>query len=79
VNSIVPGKPVRPWTILSLDEGSTPVVVEEFRSRLFIPRDFAQTLYALATPGTILLTTPNPTTAQTTSGPDFTIMAPQPR
>ncbi len=42
VNSIVPGKPVRPWAILSLDEGSTPVVVEEFRSRLFIPPDFAQ-------------------------------------
>lgn len=79
VNSIVPGKPVRPWAILSLDEGSTPVVVEEFRSRLFIPPDFAQTLYALATPGTILLTTPKPTTAQTTSAPDFTIMTPQPR
>ena len=76
-NSIVPGKPVRPWTVLSLDEGSSPVVVEEFRSRLHIPDNFARTLYELAAPGTILLTTPKATSPQTSTGTNFTIMAPQ--
>jgi hypothetical protein len=76
-NSLVPGKPVRPWAVLSLDEGSSPVVVEEFRSRLHIPENFARTLYELAAPGTILLTTPRATSPQTSTGTDFTIMAPE--
>ena len=52
-------------------------MVEEFRSRLHIPDNFARTLYELAAPGTILLTTPKATSPQTSTGTNFTIMAPQ--
>ncbi len=76
---LVPGKAARPWAILSLDEGSSPDAVEQFRSRLYIPDDFARTLYQLAAPGTILLTTAKATSPQTTTGTDFTIMTPQAR
>ncbi len=79
VNSIVPGKPIRPWATLSLEKEMSANVVEEFRRRLHIPPAFARRLYELAHPGTILVTTKDPNNAESTSGRDFTIMRPQER
>lgn len=73
-NTIVPGVPIRPWATLALDGGTGGV--NELRSRLQIPADFGRTIYELAKPGTIILTTAEATTAQTQSSPDFTIISP---
>lgn len=74
-NTIVPGRPIRPWATLALDGGSGGVA--ELRSRLVIPGDFGKQIYELAKPGTIILSTPESTSAKTRSNPDFTIMSPQ--
>lgn len=78
-NSVVPGKPIRPWATLSLETEINADVVEDFRRRLQIPSDFARLLYALAHPGTILVTTAGASTPQTSTGTDFTIMRPHAR
>ena len=74
-NTVVPGKPIRPWATLALDGGSGSI--EELRSRLDIPSDFGRKIYELAKPGTIILSTAEATTAKTQSDPDFTILSPQ--
>lgn len=76
---VVPGKPVRPWAVLSLEKEIDAGAVEDLRSRLHIPPDFARRLYELAHPGTILVTTAGSSTDQTRSASDFTIMRPQER
>lgn len=74
VKPSIEGKASRPWTTLSLDSKSISGGVEELRKRLQIPREFGNKIYALAQPGTILLTTAKASTPQTRSKPDFTIM-----
>ncbi|MBP6782552.1 MAG: L,D-transpeptidase [Verrucomicrobiales bacterium] len=76
VNSVVPGRPIRPWATLSLAQEINANVVEEFRSRLEIPADFARRIYELAHPGTILVTTAGASNSQTSTPTDFTIMRP---
>lgn len=76
-NSLVPGKPIRPWATLSLEQEINGDVVEDFRRRLHIPADFARRVYELIHPGSILVTTSGGSTAQTTTAPDFTIMRPE--
>lgn len=78
-NSVVPGKPIRPWATISLEQELSTNVVEDFRRRLSIPADFARRLYGLAHPGSILVTTRDTSSTQTSSGRDFTIMRPQGR
>ena len=75
-NPVVPGRPLRPWSTLSLDGGSHPDPVKEIRGRLRIPKDFGRMIYELAQPGTILLTTPEASTPETRSAADFTIIRP---
>ena len=75
-NTVVPGRPIRPWATLSLEAEMTSDVVEDFRRRLQIPSDFARRVYELAQPGTILVTTAGASTPQTSSATDFTIMRP---
>jgi len=73
-NTVVPGRPIRPWSVLTLHGSSGGIA--ELRDRLSIPPDFGRTIYELAKPGTIVLSTPDATTPQTQSGTDFTIMTP---
>jgi len=75
-NSLVPGRPIRPWATLSLEQEINANVVEDFRRRLHIPSDFARRIYELIHPGTILVTTSGASTSQTTTATDFTIMRP---
>lgn len=79
VNSLVPGRPIRPWATLSLEREINADAVEDFRRRLQIPSDFARLLYGLAQPGTILVTTAGPSNSQTTTKSGFTIMRPEER
>ncbi len=76
-NLVVPGKPVRPWATLALDNKPTGDSVADLRERLDIPADFARKIYDLAQPGTILLTTAQASTSATQSDPNFTIMRPE--
>ncbi len=76
-NSLVPGRPIRPWATLSLEQEINADVVEDFRRRLHIPPDFARLVYELIHPGTILVTTSGASTPQTTTATDFTIMRPE--
>ncbi|GEM_PF-1392734 len=78
-NSVVPGRPARPWATLSLEKEMSANLIEDFRRRLYIPADFARRIYELAQPGTILVTTSAASNAGTSSGTDFTIMRPQGR
>jgi hypothetical protein len=78
-NPVVPGRPIRPWATLSLEQEINADAVEEFRNRLYIPSDFARLVYELAHPGTILVTTSGASTSQTSSASDFTIMRPEGR
>jgi len=78
-NSVVPGKPIRPWATLSLEQEMSANMIEDFRRRLNIPSDFARRIYELAQPGTILVTTAGASNSGTSSGTDFTIMRPQGR
>lgn len=75
--AIVPGRPARPWAVLSLEQEMGPDVVESFRRRLYIPPDFARLVYDLARPGSILVTTSGASTEQTRTAGDFTIMRPE--
>ena len=70
----IEGKASRPWTTLSLNSKPEAGGIEELRKRLQIPTDFGNKIYALAQPGTILLTTAKASTPQTRSKPNFTIM-----
>jgi len=76
-NTVVPGKPIRPWATISLDEGSNPGGLAELRDRITIPSDFGRTIYDLAKPGTIIVSTAQASTPKTQSKTDFTIMRPQ--
>jgi hypothetical protein len=78
-NSVVPGRPARPWATLSLEKEMSANLIEDFRRRLYIPADFARRIYELAQPGTILVTTSAASNTGTSSGTDFTIMRPQGR
>lgn len=77
VNQVVPGKPMRPWAVLSLEQGAPADAGEDIRRRLRVPPDIGRKAYDLITPGSILLTTPEGVSSQTSSARDFTIMTPQ--
>lgn len=73
-NTVVPGRPVRPWATLALDDGSQSGGLAELRDRLSIPTDFGRKIYELAQPGTIILATAAASTPETSSPTDFTII-----
>lgn len=77
-NPVVPGKPIRPWSVLSLEEKPRPVhPTVELRSRVRLPEKFARDVHDMVQPGTILIVTADSSTESTRSQRDFVIMNPQ--
>lgn len=77
-NPLVPGRPMRAWTVLTVD---TDQELQEFpintlRRRIRIHPGFARDVYELMRPGSLLLVTNDKSTKDTRSARDFTIINP---
>ena len=73
-----PGLKMHPWSILSLDGGNTGGnAVATLRSQLTLPEDFRKKVNRALTPGTILVTTGDPSNNSTRSNGPINIMNPQ--
>lgn len=75
-NPLVPDRPMRAWSILTVDAEEPPEVypVSTLRSRIRIDPRFARMVYDLMAPGSLLLVTRDKSTEQTRSARDFVIM-----
>ncbi|MDF2376048.1 MAG: L,D-transpeptidase family protein [Verrucomicrobiales bacterium] len=78
-NPLVPGRPMRAWSVLTIDSDET---VKEFpinilRSRIRVHPGFAKDVYDLMQPGSLLLVTREKSTKDTRSGSGFMIMNPE--
>ncbi len=78
-NPLIPDRPMRPWTILTLDASEPPSVypLNILRHRVRVNQDFVRQVYDLTTPGTLMLVTRDSSNADTRSEAGFTIMNPQ--
>ncbi len=73
-----PGVTMHPWSALSLNGGaSRGNAVETIRSQVLLPREFQKKASKLLTPGSILVTTRDSSNANTRSGRNFSIIAPE--
>jgi hypothetical protein len=73
-----PGVTMHPWSVLSLDGGSSQGnAVGTMRSQLALPIDFQKKISGLISPGTILVATRESSNKSTRSSSDFTIMKPE--
>ncbi len=81
VNPLVPGMPMRPWSILTLDASEPPSIypLNILRHRVRVNPDFARNIYDLTSPGTLMLVTRDSSNSNTRSQPGFTIMNPEGR
>ncbi|MEM9018261.1 MAG: L,D-transpeptidase, partial [Verrucomicrobiota bacterium] len=75
-NPIVPGRPMRPWSILTIDAEKNPQTypLTLLRTRVRVHPNFAQKVYDLMAPGSLMLVTRDKSTGDTQSGRDFVIM-----
>lgn len=78
-NPLVPGRPMRAWTVLTIDSEDE---VQEFpinilRSRIRIHPGFARDVYDLMQPGSLLLVTRDKSTEETRSESGFMILNPE--
>ncbi|MDF1826170.1 MAG: L,D-transpeptidase family protein [Verrucomicrobiales bacterium] len=76
---VVPGRPMRAWSVLTIDSDET---VKEFpinilRSRIRIHPDFARDVYDLMKPGSLMLVTRDKSTKDTRSEKGFMILNPE--
>tara|TARA_R110000850_G_scaffold16044_8_gene50055 strand:- start:1638 stop:2684 length:1047 start_codon:yes stop_codon:yes gene_type:complete len=77
-NPIVPDRPMRPWSILTLDASERPSMypLNILRSRIRINPDFLRNVHDLLTPGTLMLVTKDSSNSDTRSDRGFVIMNP---
>ena len=77
-NPLVPGRPMRAWSVLTIDSDKkvTEFPITTLRSRIRIHPDFARLVYDLMQPGSLMLVTREKSTKDTRSAAGFTIMNP---
>ncbi len=77
-NPIIPDRPMRPWSILTLDASEAPSIypMNILRNRIRVHPDFLRNVYDLASPGTLLLVTRDSSNSDTRSERGFVIMNP---
>lgn len=73
---LAPGRPSRPWSILTIDAEQNPQTypMTLLRSRIRVHPDFARLVYDLMAPGSLMLVTRDKSTSETRSERDFVIM-----
>ncbi|MEM6916216.1 MAG: L,D-transpeptidase family protein [Verrucomicrobiota bacterium] len=78
-NPIVPGRPMRAWSILTIDsdEKVSEFPINTLRSRIRIHPGFARDVYDLMQPGSLMLVTREKSTGDTRSDAGFTILNPE--
>ena len=76
---VVPGRPMRAWSVLTIDSDKT---VTEFpinilRSRIRVHPGFAKDVYDLMQPGSLMLVTRDKSTKDTRSQAGFSVLNPE--
>ncbi|MDF1658585.1 MAG: L,D-transpeptidase family protein [Verrucomicrobiales bacterium] len=78
-NPVVPGRPMRAWSVLTIDSDEA---VKEFpinilRSRIRVHPGFARDVYDLMKPGSLMLVTRDKSTSETRSEAGFSVLNPE--